>query len=145
MKDCDAKRTPGYTRADVIQVFVFGLVVLVIFGYFVTTPELPGLVIPFGIVWIGACLLSWRQGYLDGRLSSLGVVPANCVTWLRSAFIFGLVMPAIFPDGAYDASGWLMWVNACVVVIGLCGAGGVRLFGACVRVVAKKRLGITEL
>ncbi len=143
MKHCDTKPTYGFTRADVIKVFVSGFALLLLFGHF--TPELPGLVIPFGIIWIAACLLSWRQGYSDGRLSSLGVVPANCVTWLRSAFIFGLVMPAIFPDGAYDASGWLMWVNAFVLAVGLCGAGGVRLFGACVRVVAKKRLGITEL
>lgn len=140
----DVPESVAYRVGDVITVAVAGIGVMAFLAYLVQKVSgMPGVVVPLAILWIGAGIIHMTGANGVVAVAKLTTVPKEYKKWLLSAVVFGMLMPAVFPDGAYESSPWLMWFNATVLVCGCLGGWAARFFGVCIHqlVVSKAESG----
>lgn len=78
----------------------------------------------------------WRTPATAAALAKLS--PAFVSTAV-GAVIFALVMPALFPDGAYERARWLVWIDAIFLLGGLLAVPAARLMLGIAARLARRR------
>jgi len=86
-----------------------------------------------GVAWTALLTLAISVAMLGRRcwkrpvaLDALGKFHPTFISTAIGAVVFGLVMPALFPNGAYERAPWLIWVDGMILGTGLMAVPMVR-------------------
>lgn len=79
----------------------------------------------------------WAKPTLASALAKLS---PTFVSTAIGAVIFAFVMPALFPDGAYERARWLVWIDAIFLLGGLLAVPAARLLLNIAARLARRRL-----
>jgi hypothetical protein len=106
------------TASDVWSALVLGLLAIALLATACSVSGLdPMWAIPAVAAWCSAWLLpaiQFRRGIRD--TTALRLPLKEFRNWALSALVFSFVMPAIFPNDAYERNPWLIWVNASLLL-----------------------------
>lgn len=72
--------------------------------------------------------------------NQLAELTPTFVSTAVGAVIFAFVMPALFPDGAYERARWLVWIDAIFLLGGLLAVPAARLLLHIAARLARRRL-----
>lgn len=97
----------------------------ILYGQFAAVP---------GFVWPALVAIAAAAGEVGRRcwrrpapVTALAKLSPTFVSTAIGAVIFALVMPALFPNGAYERARWLVWIDAIFLLGGLLAVPAARL------------------
>ena len=112
--------------------------VALVYGQFATMP---------GLVWPALVAIAAAGGELARRcwqkpaqVVMLAKLTPNFVRAAVGAVILALLMPALFPDGAYEREPWVLWTNATLLLGGLLAVPAARLITTLAARLAQRRI-----
>lgn len=111
----------NFNKVDIFVAFLISLLAVGLAAYLYSLSGLlPGFVLPLGVSVIAGFVnlfVKHRKGL--NLLVGLPAIDKQFVALAIGATLFGLLMPILFPSGAYEYAKWLVYVNSIFLVAGI--------------------------